>query len=110
MPTSQLLLADWDANVAGADLAEMVHFSTAEAHKREYLKDLSDSVSSMTKPTVAAVVGLAVSTVVSPCPRINWLLLGYDPPERRSLADILRILILQSTDFYHIGGVAWRRL
>jgi type II secretory pathway component PulF len=50
--------------IAGADLGELAHISTADAYRREYLKDLSDAVASMRKPIVAAVVGLAVSHIV----------------------------------------------
>jgi len=45
---------------AGADLSEMLHISTAEAHKIEYLKDLNHAVTSMRKPIIAAVAGFAL--------------------------------------------------
>ncbi|TVY85532.1 Mitochondrial Enoyl-CoA hydratase [Lachnellula suecica] len=45
---------------AGADLAEMMHISSAEAYKTEYLKDLKDAVTSMRKPIIAAVAGFAL--------------------------------------------------
>jgi enoyl-CoA hydratase len=38
----------------------MLHISTAEAHKIEYLKDLNDAVTSMRKPIIAAVTGFAL--------------------------------------------------
>lgn len=38
----------------------MIHISTAEAHKTEYLKDLNDAVTSMRKPIIAAVAGFAL--------------------------------------------------
>jgi len=39
----------------------LVNISTAKAHRTEYLKDLSDALSSMRKPIIAAVEGVAVS-------------------------------------------------
>lgn len=45
---------------AGADLGEMVEMSTADGHAREYLKDLSDAVTSLRKPIIAAVLGFAL--------------------------------------------------
>lgn len=45
---------------AGADLGELIDISTHEAFQREYLKDLSDAVTSMRKPIIAAVLGIAV--------------------------------------------------
>lgn len=46
---------------AGVDLKELVHISTAEAHQRNFLKDLTDAFARFSKPTVAAVAGFAVS-------------------------------------------------
>lgn len=43
------------------DLEELVQISTAEAHQRQFLKDLTDAFALFTKPSVAAVVGFAVS-------------------------------------------------
>ena len=45
---------------AGADLSEMLHLTTAEAHKIQYLKDLNEAVTSMRKPIIAAVAGFAL--------------------------------------------------
>lgn len=45
---------------AGADLSELLHLTTAEAHRIEYLKDLSDAVTLMKKPIIAAVAGFAL--------------------------------------------------
>jgi enoyl-CoA hydratase len=47
-------------SAAGADLSELLHLSTAEAHKIQYLKDLSDAVATMRKPIIAAVAGFAL--------------------------------------------------
>ena len=38
----------------------MLHISTAEAHKIQYLKDLNDAVTSMRKPIIAAVAVFAL--------------------------------------------------
>lgn len=47
--------------VAGMDLNELVQISTAEAHRRAFLKDLTDAFAGFSKPIIAAVVGFAVS-------------------------------------------------
>lgn len=46
---------------AGMDLRELAKISTAEAHQRKFLKDLTDAFAHFSKPTIAAVVGFAVS-------------------------------------------------
>jgi len=43
------------------DLKELVQISTAEAHRRGFLKDLTDAFARFSKPVIAAVVGYAVS-------------------------------------------------
>ncbi|RDW73352.1 hypothetical protein BP6252_07259 [Coleophoma cylindrospora] len=48
---------------AGADLRELQHLSTAEAHRTQYLKDLADAVTSMRKPIIAAVAGFACDII-----------------------------------------------
>lgn len=53
-------------NSAGMDLNELVQISTAKGHQRAFLKDLTDSFSSFTKPIIAAVVGYAVSVASQP--------------------------------------------
>lgn len=45
------------------DLRELVQISTAEAHQRRFLKDLTDAFARFSKPSVAAVTGFAVSTM-----------------------------------------------
>ncbi|KAH8661503.1 ClpP/crotonase-like domain-containing protein [Tricladium varicosporioides] len=45
---------------AGADLYQLLHLSTADAHKTSYLKDLSDAVTHMRKPIIACVSGFAL--------------------------------------------------
>jgi len=42
------------------DLKELVQISTPEAHKRAFLKDLTDAFGRCSKPVIAAVVGYAV--------------------------------------------------
>lgn len=42
------------------DLKELVHISTAEAHQRNFLKDLTDAFARFSKPIVAAVAGFAL--------------------------------------------------
>ena len=42
------------------DLKELVQISTPEAHKRAFLKDLTDGLSRCSKPIIAGVVGHAV--------------------------------------------------
>ncbi|GJC80780.1 enoyl-CoA hydratase, mitochondrial [Colletotrichum liriopes] len=44
---------------AGMDLNELVQISTAEAHQRAFLKDLTDAFARFSKPIIAAVVGFA---------------------------------------------------
>ena len=48
--------------LAGADLSELVHITTTEAHRIQYLRNLNDRISSMRKQIIAAVVGFAVSS------------------------------------------------
>ncbi|CZR58230.1 related to enoyl-CoA hydratase precursor, mitochondrial [Phialocephala subalpina] len=45
---------------AGADLSELQHLSTVEAHRIQYLKDLSDAITKMRKPIIASVAGFAL--------------------------------------------------
>ncbi|KAK6207973.1 enoyl-CoA hydratase [Colletotrichum tabaci] len=45
---------------AGMDLNELVQISTAEAHQRAFLKDLTDAFARFSKPIIAAVVGFAL--------------------------------------------------
>ncbi|KAF9877410.1 enoyl-CoA hydratase/isomerase [Colletotrichum karsti] len=45
---------------AGMDLNELVQISTAEAHHRAFLKDLTDAFARFSKPIIAAVVGFAL--------------------------------------------------
>lgn len=45
---------------AGMDLKELVQISTAEAHQRRFLKDLTDAFARFSKPSVAAVTGFAL--------------------------------------------------
>ncbi|KAF2435910.1 enoyl-CoA hydratase/isomerase [Tothia fuscella] len=45
---------------AGVDLSELVHISTAEAHSRRFLCDLTDAFASFRKPIIAAVIGFAL--------------------------------------------------
>lgn len=47
-------------NVAGADLSELAHMTTSEAHRTGWLKDLQDAFASFRKPVLAAVQGFAV--------------------------------------------------
>ncbi|KAF4624059.1 hypothetical protein G7Y89_g14115 [Cudoniella acicularis] len=47
-------------NQPGADLYQLLHLSTADAHKTSYLKDLSDAVTRMRKPIIACVGGFAL--------------------------------------------------
>ncbi|KAJ0161297.1 Enoyl-CoA hydratase, mitochondrial [Colletotrichum tanaceti] len=42
------------------DLNELVQISTAEAHQRAFLKDLTDAFARFSKPIIAAVVGFAL--------------------------------------------------
>ncbi|KAI9148336.1 Enoyl-CoA hydratase [Paramyrothecium foliicola] len=48
---------------AGMDLNELVEITTAEAHKRAFLKDLTDAFARFTKPIIAAVVGFACDMI-----------------------------------------------
>jgi enoyl-CoA hydratase len=45
---------------AGMDLNELVQITTASAHKRAFLKDLTDAFARFAKPIIAAVVGFAL--------------------------------------------------
>ncbi|KAK4154452.1 enoyl-CoA hydratase/isomerase [Chaetomidium leptoderma] len=45
---------------AGMDIRELVQISTAEAHRRAFLKDLTDAFARFSKPIIAAVVGFAL--------------------------------------------------
>ncbi|KAF4449730.1 enoyl- hydratase [Fusarium albosuccineum] len=45
---------------AGMDLNELVQISTANAHQRAFLKDLTDAFARFSKPIIAAVVGYAL--------------------------------------------------
>lgn len=56
------------------DLKELVHISTAEAHQRNFLKDLTDAFARFSKPSVAAVTGFAVSNLA--CSAIIDILTG----------------------------------
>ncbi|RDW87437.1 hypothetical protein BP5796_03131 [Coleophoma crateriformis] len=55
--------AERAVNFPGADLSELRHLSTAEAHRIQYLKDLADAVTSMRKPIIAAVAGFACDII-----------------------------------------------
>lgn len=48
---------------AGMDIKELAQISTAEAHRRAFLKDLTDAFARFSKPIIAAVVGVAVSVL-----------------------------------------------
>ena len=45
---------------AGADLSELKHISASEAHRIQYLRDLSIAVRRTRKPIIASVEGFAV--------------------------------------------------
>ncbi|KAK1657119.1 enoyl-CoA hydratase/isomerase [Colletotrichum godetiae] len=45
---------------SGMDLNELVQISTAAAHQRAFLKDLTDAFANFSKPIIAAVVGFAL--------------------------------------------------
>ncbi|KAI3390663.1 hypothetical protein diail_8895 [Diaporthe ilicicola] len=45
---------------SGMDLKELVEISTAEAHQRNFLKDLTDAFARFSKPSIAAVTGFAL--------------------------------------------------
>lgn len=57
---------------AGMDLKELVQISTAEAHQRGFLKDLTDAFARFSKPSVAAVAGFAVSITFKDPAHPNW--------------------------------------
>lgn len=57
---------------AGMDLKELVQISTAEAHQRGFLKDLTDAFARFSKPSVAAVTGFAVSMMFKNLVQPNW--------------------------------------
>ena len=40
------------------DIKELVQISTAAAHRRNFLKDLTDAFAGFSKPIIAAVVGI----------------------------------------------------
>ena len=48
------------SNLAGVDISELSRISTAEAHSKRFLSDLTDSFARFSKPIIAAVVGFAV--------------------------------------------------
>jgi enoyl-CoA hydratase len=50
---------------AGADISELVHITTSEAHSRRFLADLTEAFAAFRKPIIAAVVGFAVSSKAS---------------------------------------------
>lgn len=54
------------------DLKELVQISTAEAHQRNFLKDLTDAFARFSKPSVAAVTGFAVSTTLPAHPYLTY--------------------------------------
>ncbi|CRJ88116.1 hypothetical protein BN1723_001517 [Verticillium longisporum] len=45
---------------AGMDLNELVQITTSSAHKRAFLKDLTDAFAGFSKPVIAAVIGFAL--------------------------------------------------
>ncbi|KAL1879835.1 hypothetical protein Daus18300_001673 [Diaporthe australafricana] len=45
---------------SGMDLKELIQISTAEAHQKNFLKDLTDAFARFSKPSVAAVSGFAL--------------------------------------------------
>ncbi|KAK4445248.1 enoyl hydratase isomerase, partial [Podospora aff. communis PSN243] len=45
---------------AGMDIKELSQITTAEAHARDFLKDLTDAFARFSKPLIAAVVGFAL--------------------------------------------------
>lgn len=61
-----ITLANPFYGAAGMDLNELVQISTAEAHNRAFLKDLTDAFARFSKPIIAAVVGFAVSCFPPP--------------------------------------------
>ncbi|KAI3541030.1 enoyl-CoA hydratase/isomerase [Colletotrichum filicis] len=54
---------------AGMDLNELVQISTAAAHQRAFLKDLTDAFANFSKPIIAAVVGFADPDMFGAPPR-----------------------------------------
>lgn len=58
-------------HLAGADLNELRDLSTTEAHRTQYLKDLSDGITSTRKPVIACIESFAVSHVV--CAALDML-------------------------------------
>ncbi|CAI4217770.1 unnamed protein product [Parascedosporium putredinis] len=48
---------------AGMDLNELVQITTADAHQRAFLKDLTDAFARFSKPVIAAVVGFACDMI-----------------------------------------------
>lgn len=55
------------------DLKELVQISTAEAHGRQFLKDLTDAFGRFSKPSIAAVTGFAVSLALPlSSARVAW--------------------------------------
>ncbi|KAK2753544.1 enoyl- hydratase [Colletotrichum kahawae] len=59
-PASALEASNPFYGAAGMDLNELVQISTAEAHNRAFLKDLTDAFARFSKPIIAAVVGFAL--------------------------------------------------
>lgn len=53
-------IIDLNIRSAGMDLNELVNIKTAEAYKRNFLKDLTDAFASFSKPLIASVEGFAV--------------------------------------------------
>ena len=53
------------------DIKELVAITTAAAHRRSFLKDLTDAFARFSKPTIAAVVGAAVRNPYSYIPRFR---------------------------------------
>lgn len=63
-----------EQRAAGMDLKELIQISTAEAHQRNFLKDLTDAFARFSKPSIAAVVGFAVSKKWLPRVQVIYLL------------------------------------
>lgn len=51
---------DTNHHTAGADLSELQHLTTAEAHRSHYLQDLCTAISSLRIPIIACVAGFAL--------------------------------------------------
>ncbi len=49
------------------DINELAQISTAEAHRRAFLKDLTDAFARFSKLIIAAVIGVAVRTLRHAC-------------------------------------------